>query len=242
MTYSITAKCPRTGQYGVAVSTYSPRVGATVPLVVPNRGAVAFQSVVSPDFRQIAADLIATGASADGVLKELEMKDRFWPSRQVSLVDVTGHAAAYTGAKAPAHAEHRLGKGFAVAGNVVTDVCVADAFAEFESTQDTGLDLAERLMRGLEAGARSGGQKEGLTSASLLVYDRYSFATVDLRVDVHDTPVIELRKVWEFYKPMVDFYIQRNIDPTGLEKWWQAKMKLTPGWTPNHLVKHIPQQ
>ena len=72
MTYSITAKCPRTGQYGVAVSTYSPRVGATVPLVVPNRGAVAFQSVVSPDFRQMAADLIATGASADGVLKELE--------------------------------------------------------------------------------------------------------------------------------------------------------------------------
>ncbi len=92
------------------------------------------------------------------------------------------------------------------------------------------------------AGARSGGQKEGLTSASLLVYDRYSFPTVDLRVDVHDTPVIELRKVWEFYKPMVDFYIQRNIDPTGLERWWQAKMKLTPGWTPNHLVRVIPQQ
>ena len=65
MTYSIVAKCPRTGQYGVAVSTYSPRVGATVPLVVPNRGAVAFQSVVSPDFRQMAADLVATGASAE---------------------------------------------------------------------------------------------------------------------------------------------------------------------------------
>ncbi|MDE2363324.1 MAG: DUF1028 domain-containing protein [Hyphomicrobiales bacterium] len=242
MTYSIVAKCPRTGQYGVAVSTYSPRVGATVPMVVPNRGAVAFQSVVSPDFRQIAADLLATGASADGVLAELSVKDRFWQSRQVSLVDVAGHAAAFTGEKAPAHAEHRLGKGFVVAGNIVTDVCVADAFAEFVSTQASDLALAERLMRALEAGARSGGQKEGLTSASLLVHDRYSFAIVDLRVDVHDTPVIELRRVWDFYAPLVDFYIQRNIDPTGLEKWWQAKMKLSSGWTPNHLVRPIAQQ
>ncbi len=165
MTYSIAARCEHTGQYGVAVATYSPRVGATVPMVVPNRCAVAFQCTVSPDFRQLASQLLSTGASADGVMAELAAKDRFWPKRQVSLVDSTGHVAAYTGDQAPAHAEHRIGQGFVVAGNVVTETCVSDAYAEFERARSRDLPLAERLLRALEAGARSGGQKEGLTSA-----------------------------------------------------------------------------
>jgi uncharacterized Ntn-hydrolase superfamily protein len=242
MTYSIVARCERTGQYGVAVSTYSPRVGATVPAVVPNRCAVAFQSIVSPDFRHMAAQLLSNGASADGVMAELAAKDRFWRTRQVALVDSTGHVAVYTGDGAPRHAEHRVGKGFAAAGNIVTEACVPDAFAEFEKTQSTDLPLAERLMRALEAGARSGGQKEGLTSAALLVYDRYPFPIVDARVDVHDTPVIELRRVWNFLEPLTPYYIQRNQDPTGVERWWQFKMKASPGWTPNHLIKPVPQQ
>lgn len=242
MTYSIVAKCPRTGQYGVAVTTYSPRVGATVPAVVANRCALAFQSTVSSDFRQLTQRLLATGASAEGVIAHVGGLDQFWQSRQVTCVDAAGYAAGFTGSKAPAHAEHRLGKGFAVAGNVVTKTCVADAYAEFSATVDSDLSLADRLMRALEAGARSGGQEEGLTSASLHVYDRHPFPIVDLRVDVHDTPVIELRRVWEFYKPLVPFYIQRDIDPTGLDRWWAHKMKVSPGWKPNHLIKVIPQQ
>lgn len=242
MTYSIVARCKRTGQYGVAVSTYSPRVGATVPLVVPGRGAVAYQSVTSPDFRELAGKLLATGASADGILAELSSKDRFWSTRQVAIVDATGHAAAFTGEKAPRHAEHRLGDNFAVAGNVVTEVCVGDSFAAFEASAASVLSLAERLMRALEAGARSGGQKEGLSSAALLVADRFSFPIIDLRVDLHDTPVIELRRVWTFFEPLIPYYVQRNQDPSQSGRWWQERMKLDPAWKPNHLVKVIPQQ
>ena len=242
MTYSIVAKCMRTGQYGVAVSTYSPRVGATVPLVVPNRGAVAFQCVTSPDMREIAGELLDKGVSAEGVLKELEVKDRFWQMRQVAVVDIAGHAAAFTGAKAPAVAEHKIGKSFAVAGNVVTKVCVGDCYEQFEQVREADLPLGEKLVRALEAGARSGGQEEGLTSAALLVFDRYSFPIVDLRVDVHDTPVIEMRRVWDFYRPLNNFYIQRNIDPTGLAKWWEFRMQACPGWEPNHIAGRKPQQ
>lgn len=242
MTYSIVAKCARTGQYGVAVSTYSPRTGVTVPLVIPNRCAVAFQSIPNPDLRDYAGDLLAKGAGADGVLKQLETVDRFWQTRQVSIVDSSGHAAAFTGSKAPQVAEHKLGPGFAVAGNIVTKVCVSDTYASFDETRDSDLPLAERLVRGLEAGARSGGQAEGLTSAALLVYDRYSFPIVDLRVDVHDTPVIELRRIFEFTRPLEDYYIQRSADPTGLKRWWEFRMQACPGWKPNHLVRVIPQQ
>lgn len=242
MTYAIVAKCAKTGQFGVGISTYSPRVGATCPMVVPNRGALAFQCVPSPDLRDYAAELLSKGVSADGVLAELERIDRFWQKRQVALVDSSGHVAAFTGSEAPATAEHRLGKGFAVAGNVVTKACVGDATAGFEEVRAADLPLAEKLMRALEAGARSGGQEEGLTSAALIVYDRYAFPIVDLRVDVHQTPVIELRKVWEFYRPLTDFYIQRNLDPTGLGRWWQARMDLCPDWKPVHFGGRIPQQ
>lgn len=242
MTYSIVAKCARTGQYGIGVSTYSPRSGATVPFVVPNRGALAFQCTTSQDLRAFAGELLAKGASADGILREVERVDRFWQKRQIAIVDTSGHVAAFTGAQAPATAEHRLGVGYAVAGNVVTTTCVSDTTEGFEAVRNSDLPLAEKLMRALEAGARSGGQEEGLTSAALLVYDRYSFPIVDLRVDVHPTPVIELRRIWEFYQPLTDYYTRRNIDPSNLGRWWQYRMEVCPGWKPVHMSGRIPQQ
>ncbi|MFZ5782855.1 MAG: DUF1028 domain-containing protein [Pseudomonadota bacterium] len=242
MTYSIVARCPRTGQYGVAVATYSPMVGSTVPLVVAGRGAVAYQVVASPIHRALAGQLLATGASADGVLAELAAKDPFWQSRQVTLVDAFGGVAGFTGANAPLHCGHKLGAGYAVAGNVLTETCLDDTWRAFSATQDSDLPLAERLLRGIEAGARSGGQPEGLTSAALLVQGHEPFPEVDLRVDVHDTPVKELRRIWEFVRPLLPYYLQRKMDPAGLPRWWQKRMELAPGWKPNHLVQVVPQQ
>jgi uncharacterized Ntn-hydrolase superfamily protein len=97
-------------------------------------------------------------------------------------------------------------------------------------------------VRALEAGARSNGQEEGLTSASLLVYGSEDFPLEDLRVDVHDTPVKELRRVWEFMQPLEAYYVQRKTDPSGLPRWWQKRMERVPGWKPNHLIKVVPQQ
>jgi uncharacterized Ntn-hydrolase superfamily protein len=242
MTYSIVACCPRTGQYGVAVATYSPMVGSTVPLVVGGRAAVAYQVVGSPIHRDLAGQLLAAGASAEGALAELAAKDPYWQSRQVTLVDMFGGVAGFTGANAPAHCGHRLGEGFAVAGNVLTETCLDDTWREFSATQGGDLPLAERLVRALEAGARSNGQPEGLTSAALLVHGPEPVPLVDLRVDVHDTPVKELRRIWEFVGPLQGFYLQRKTNPAGLPRWWQRRMEVVPGWKPNHLVEVVPQQ
>ena len=242
MTYSITARCPRTGQYGVAVATYSPVVGSNVPLVVAGRGAVAHQCVASPIYRAMAGELLAAGRSAEAVLAELAATDAHWQSRQVSVVDAEGRAAAFTGGNAPTHAGHHLGEGYAIAGNVLTATCLDDTLREFAATQSGDLPLAERLMRALEAGARSGGQAEGLTSAALLVVGADPFPLVDLRVDVHATPVKELRRCWDFMAPLQDYYVQRKTNPIGLKRWWQARMDLVPGWKAQHLVAVLPQQ
>ncbi len=242
MTYSIVARCPRSGQFGVAVATYSPNVGTTVPLVVSGRGAIAYQCVTSPVHRAIAGRMLGEGASAAGTLAALAVQDPFWRMRQVTLVDMVGGVAGYTGETAPAHAGHKLGQGFAVAGNVLTATCLDETFAAFSATLESELSLAERLLRALEAGARSGGQPEGLTSAALLVHGAEPFPLLDIRVDVHDQPVIELRRVFNFMAPLEGFYLQRKKDPTGLPRWWQKRMQEVPGWQPNHLVKVVPQQ
>lgn len=242
MTYSIVARCPRSGEFGVGVATYSPNVGATVPLVVSDRGAVAYQCVTSPIHRAIAGRMLAEGASAAGTLAALAAQDPFWPMRQVTLVDMFGGVAAHTGETSPAHAGHRLGHGYAVAGNVLTAQCLDDTWQGFAATAGSDLPLSERLMRALEAGARSGGQPEGLTSAALLVHGREAFPLLDLRVDLHDRPVIELRRLLNFMRPLQDFYVQRKTDPTGLPRWWQKRMETDPDWKPNHLIQVIPQQ
>lgn len=242
MTYSIVARCPRSGEYGVGVATYSPNVGATVPLVVGGRGAVAYQCVTSPLHRAIAGRMLGEGASAAGTLAALAVQDPFWPMRQVTLVDMFGGVAGHTGEAAPIHAGHRLGNGFAIAGNVLTAQCLDDTWDGFVATEGSDLPLSERLMRALEAGARSGGQPEGLSSAALLVQGKDPFPLLDLRVDLHDRPVVELRRVLEFMRPLQEFYVQRKTDPTGLPRWWQKRMEAVPGWTPNHLVQVVPQQ
>jgi uncharacterized Ntn-hydrolase superfamily protein len=162
--------------------------------------------------------------------------------RQVALVDMFGGVAGFTGEKAPAQAGHRLGEGFAVAGNVLTAECLDDTWNGFVATAGSDLPLSERLMRALEAGARSGGQPEGLTSAALLVHGASPFPLLDLRVDLHDRPVVELRRVLEFMRPLQDYYLQRKTDPTGLPRWWQTRMERVPGWRPNHLIQVVPQQ
>ena len=242
MTYSIVARCPLTGQFGVAVATYSPVVGSNVPVVVSGRGALAYQCIASASRRALGGQLIALGLSAQSVIDGTGEGDLYWQNRQVIVVDAQGRVAGFTGNAAPKHAGHILGDGFACAGNVLTATCLSDTYGEFESTQASGLPLAERLVRALEAGARSNGQLEGLTSAGLLVHGAEEFPLVDLRVDVHDTPVKEMRRLWEFMAPLQDFYVQRKTNPTGLPRWWQKRMEVVPGWKPNHLIKVVPQQ
>lgn len=233
MTYSIVARCPRTGQFGVGIATYSPNVGLRCPVVVPGRGAASVQAVANPIVQQRAATLLAEGRSARSVIDALQEMDPHPQARQIIAVDAYGLAHGVTGTRNPAWAGHHTGAGYACAGNVLTGPEVVQAMAQaFEASASE--DLAERLMRAVEAGRDAGGQPEGQNSAALTVYGTHPFALVDLRVDLHDTPEAELRRLWDWYRPMVPYYVDRAYSP-DVPRWWDWRMQHVPGWRARHL-------
>lgn len=193
-TFSIAARCPRTGQLGVAVASAVPAVGAMCPYLRAGVGAVSTQSWVNPYLALHVLDRIGRGERAEAALSAVLAADDRADLRQVGLVDANGAAAAWTGSGCTEEAGHRRGPGYAVQGNMLASPAVIDAMAEaFEGS--AALDLDERLMRVLEAGDGAGGDRRGKQSAALKIVDREDYPSLDLRVDEHTAPIAELRRI-----------------------------------------------
>lgn len=233
MTFTVVAHCRRSGQVGIGIATYSPVVGARCPVLVPGRGAASVQAVAGSELTRLAHRLIDDGLSAEAVVARLREADPYPEFRQLLVVDAYGRAAASTGTRNPAWAGHHVGDDFVCAGNVLAGPQVVDAMAA-AFVADPALDLAERLVRAIEAGRDAGGQPEGQNSAALQVAGAHHAPLVDLRVDLHDAPEAELRRLWDWYAPMVPYYAKRDVDP-AVPRWWQWRADHVPGWVPRHL-------
>lgn len=196
MTFSITARCERTGMVGMAVSTAVPAAGPLCVFVRNGVGAVATQSWVNPYLGIDGLILLAQGKTAQAVLEELIAADPGRADRQLGITDARGNVAAFTGAMCVPWAGHLLGDGFTVQGNMLTGGDVLHAMAAV-AERERASPLPERLVRALEAGQRIGGDKRGRQSAALKVMHREEFPYVDVRVDDHADPVTELRRVYE---------------------------------------------
>lgn len=195
-TFSIAARCERTGMLGVAVSTAVPAVGAICPFIASDCGAISTQSWVNPYLGIDGIDLLKQGMSAQAVLDKLIADDPGRDVRQVGVVDKTGQSAAYTGKSCVPWAGHLNGMNYAVQGNMLVGSATIEAMvAAFERTKM--LDLPERLIVVLEAAQIAGGDKRGRQSAAMKVYWKEDFPYLDLRVDEHRHPVPELRRVFE---------------------------------------------
>ncbi|MHB2211168.1 DUF1028 domain-containing protein [Methylobacterium sp. CM6257] len=193
-TFSIAARCPRTGQLGVAVASAVPAVGGLCPYLKAGIGAVTTQSWVNPYLAARILDGLAGGQVPDAALAAALATDDRPDLRQLGLVDAHGTGAAWTGAGCTAEAGHRTGAGYTVQGNMLASSGVIDAMAlAFEDS--AGCDLDERLMRALEAGDAAGGDKRGKQSAALRIVAGEDYPLLDLRVDEHAAPVAELRRV-----------------------------------------------
>jgi uncharacterized Ntn-hydrolase superfamily protein len=196
MTFSIAARCPRTGMMGVAVSTAVPGVGGICPFVREGVGAVATQSWVNPYLGIDALELLAQGTAAGETVQRLIDADPGRDVRQLGVVDREGRARAWTGKDCVSWCGHVTGEGFAAQGNMLTGEAVVAAMADaFRRTE--ALDLPERLLVCLEAGQAQGGDKRGCQSAAVKVLWKEAYPWVDLRVDEHRHPVAELRRVFE---------------------------------------------
>lgn len=199
MTFSIIARCPETGAFGVAVSTKLMCVGALCPFVRAGVGAVATQSFVNPYLGIDGLALLADGLDAAAVRERLVANDPGSAQRQFAVVDAAGRSAAFSGHECVGWYGHHEGDGFACAGNMLTGPEVVAGMATAWNGS-AGQPLAERLVRAVEAGQAAGGDKRGRQSAALLVATTEAYPLVDLRVDDHPDPVAELRRLWEMYR------------------------------------------
>lgn len=194
-TFSITARCQRTGMLGVAVCTAIPAVGAICPFVKAQVGAISSQSFANPYLGVDGLVLLEQGKSAQETVEQLIAADPGRAVRQLSVVDTTGQAAGFTGQDCIPWHGHHVGEGYVVAANMMVDETTIQAMLEaFETNADQ--ELPERLLRALEAGDATGGDYRGRQSAALLVHHTEAYASHSLRVDEHAQPVAELRRIF----------------------------------------------
>lgn len=195
-TFSIAGRCTVTGQLGVAVATADAAAGRLVTWAAAHAGAVAMQSW--PNL-YAAIDMLSKlreGAAAADVLADATAQDPARDLRQIGVVDRDGRSAAWSGGECTDWAGHVTGEDFAAQGNMLTgERTVRELARVFRERTDA--DLAERLLRALEAGQAAGGDKRGRQCAALLVVETEEFPLWDLRVDEHPHPVAELRRIHE---------------------------------------------
>jgi uncharacterized Ntn-hydrolase superfamily protein len=217
MTFTLLARCPRTGQVGIGIATYSICVGLYCNGLRGNVGATMTQAFVNQGNNPLGLKLLSQGYTPGRVLDDLKANDPHYEYRQIAVIDRVGRIAAYSGPKNRGWAGHKVGDGYVAMGNVLAGEHVIDAMAKgYEAA--AALSFERRLLAAIEAGRDSGGQtgNEGhLTerSAAVMVYGDYDHAELDLRVDLHDKAVEELRRAFEEYELYRGYYKERSKNP-----------------------------
>ena len=215
MTYSIAAKCPRTGMFGVAVTTSSIAVGSRCAFVRAGVGAVLTQHRTDPRLGPRGLDLLAQGLTAKQVIDALTRDDPTIGWRQLLVIDTQGTTAWFHGERIKSVHSAHTGVHCVAAGNILRNTNVTKAMVE-ACDADPSLALPERLLRAMEAGHAAGGEPKQVKSASLLVAHKESFPYVDLRVDYDPRPLEQLRWLWEIFEPSAGTYVARAVDPDSV--------------------------
>jgi uncharacterized Ntn-hydrolase superfamily protein len=203
-TYSIVACDLEAQQWGVSVQSKFLSVGSVVPWAEPHLGAVATQAYANPRYGPNGLQLLREGLSAQEVVDRLTSEDEGRDHRQLGIVDGEGNAATYTGRECMDWAGGRTGTNYAAQGNILVSAETVDALAEtFESS--AGRPLADRLIDCLAAAQAAGGDSRGQQSSALLVVQRdggyagMSDVVVELRVEDHERPIEELRRIYTLH-------------------------------------------
>jgi uncharacterized Ntn-hydrolase superfamily protein len=215
-TFSIVARDPDNGDFGVAVQSKFIAVGAVVPWAKAGIGAIATQAWGNVSFGPNGIRMLEDGLSASETLQRLLAADPRRERRQVAIVDAQGRVAVHTGKECMDWAGHVTGSGYSCQGNILTSSKVVESMAR--AYEDTRGDLIDKLLQTLTAGQVAGGDRRGQQSAALLVvrekggYEGWTDRYVDLRVDEYPTPIEELKRVFEIY----DMTMLSREDPKNL--------------------------
>ncbi len=208
MTFSIVARCERSGQLGVAAITAVQSVGKLACHARPNMGAIASQALLNPYLAYDGLRLLERGLSAQEVLKRVLATDFRPQNRQVGIIDAQGRTAVWTGQDTLPWSGHYEGKFFTTQGNRLTGPEVLESVVQ-SMEASAHLTLAERLALALQAGEKAGGDKKGERSVNVRVFGEEEYPLCDIRIDDHDQAIQELRRLFNLY--------QREILPNVLK-------------------------
>lgn len=209
-TFSIVAYDPETGDLGVAVQSKFLGVGSVVPWAKAGVGAIATQSYANTQYGPKGLSLLANGATPEDAVKILTKNDPNKERRQLGIVNATGASAAWTGKECHSYAGHSEGKNFSVQGNLLASEKVIEYMEkEYLKTSDANnrkYSFPQRLINALKGAQSQGGDKRGKQSAALLVvrkkggYAGFNDRFVDIRVDDHENPIVELERILRLHE------------------------------------------
>ena len=214
MTFSLVARCAETGMFGVAISSSSPAVAARCAYARAGVGAVASQNVTDPTLGPLALDVMGRGLSADEAIEEVRRVGRYIDYRQVLAVDGQGRVAIHSGPNSLGVFAEATGRDVVAAGNLLADAGVPAAIVSgFEAARG---HLGDRLLAAMQAGLAAGGEAGPVHSAGMMLVDDVPWPVADLRCDWIDEgcPIAAVARAWEVYKPQLDAYVTRALNPT----------------------------
>lgn len=212
MTFSIVARCAETGMFGLAISSSSPAVAARCSYARAGIGAVASQNVTDPALGPTTLDLLAAGHSASEAIARVVKEGRFMDYRQVLAVDANGQTAIHSGPNSLGIWTEARAENVASGGNLLANDTVPQAIVDgFLASSG---HLGDRLIAAMRAGLAAGGEAGPVHSAGMKLVDKVAWPVADLRCDwSEDCPIEAVATAWEIYKPQLDAYVQRALDP-----------------------------
>ena len=213
MTFSLVARCNRTGMFGTAVASSSPAVAARCSYTRSNVGAISSQNVTDPSLGNLSLDLLEKGLSSFQVIDQIKITEKNLEYRQVLVIDSKGQTALHSGENSLGIWSDAKGLNVLSAGNLLANSEVPHAIVKiFENTSG---HLGDRLIGALIGGLDAGGEAGPVHSAGIKISDKVSWPIVDLRCDwTEDCPIKQLSEIWKLYKPQLDDYLQRALNPT----------------------------
>jgi uncharacterized Ntn-hydrolase superfamily protein len=212
MTFSLAARDPATGAFGMVATSSSPAVAARCLHLRPGVGAAASQNVTNPALGPRLLDLLEDGATADEAIKQVVAEEAHPQHRQLTVVDAAGRVAHFSGAKALGTHAAATGHQAVAAGNMLAGPHVVQAMID-AYLASTAAAFEERLLAGFHGGLTAGGEEGPVRSAGLAVVESAAWRVTDLRVDDADDPAAELARLLALWLPQKRDYLTRALDP-----------------------------
>jgi len=212
MTFSLVARCAKTGMFGIAISSSSPAVAARCSFARAKVGAVASQNVTDPTLGPLTLDLMQNGLSAEQAIQNIQSIGKFIEYRQVLAIDKTGMTSIHSGPNSLGIWTQAEGKNVAAGGNLLSNDSIPQSIVNaFISSEG---HIGDRLIAAMRSGLKAGGEAGPVHSAGMKIVDKMSWPIADLRCDwTTNCPIEEVATAWDVYKPQLDAYVQRAIDP-----------------------------